>query len=211
MPDTIQTRLMTALKLFLTPFGRIRPPLYWTGMAALAVAGLLVNLAYGMFSQPASPFLPFARAIAFWSGAVLQTPGPGAGVTLEGVTPRFWGGPIAAEISFVFILTSFCLQAKRLHDAGRSAWWPVAFALFQFLAPVALGYLTKTLFKPEDMRSLFFYGGSYVAVCMLLPGLFKLWVGLARSRPEANAHGLQPGPWEIALPDKPAWRRRPKP
>lgn len=208
MPTALQARPMTVLKLFLTPFGRIRPTLYWTGMAVLAVAGLAINVAYGMFSQPPSPFFPFARSIAFWSGAVLHTPGPGAGVMLEGARLRFWGGPIAAEISVVFILTAFCLQAKRLHDAGRSAWWPVAFALFQFLAPVALGYLTKTFFPPTDPKSLFFYGGSYVVVCMLLPGLFKLWIGLMKSRPEPNVHGLQPGRWEVAAPDKPVWRRK---
>jgi uncharacterized membrane protein YhaH (DUF805 family) len=210
MSDTIQARALLVLKLFLTPFGRIRPSLYWTGMAVLAAAGLVVNLGYGMFSQPPSPFFPFARLIAVWSGAALQTPGPGAGLMLEGGRLRFWGGPVAAEITFVFILARFCLQAKRLHDAGRSAWWPVAFALFQFLAPVALGYLTKTLFRPEDLRSLFFYGGGYVAVCMLLPVLFKLWIGLMKSRPEPNLHGPQPGRWQVAMPDQPVWRRRAK-
>jgi uncharacterized membrane protein YhaH (DUF805 family) len=204
MNDTLHRRLLTGLKLFLTPFGRIRPSLYWTGMAALAVAGLAVNFAYGMFSQPVSPFFPFARLIAFWSGAVLQTPGPGAGVLLDGGRLRTWGGPIAAEISAVFLLTSFCLQAKRLHDAGHSAWWPVAFALFQFLAPVGLGFLTKALFPPEDMKSLFFYGGGYVFTCMSLPFFFKLWIGLMKSQPASNPHGPQPARWEVSQPDAPA-------
>lgn len=208
MTETPQAPPMTALKLFLTPFGRIRPSLYWSGMAVLSVAGLLINLAYGMFSQPPSLFFPFAKLIAFWSGAALHTPGPGAGVTLQGAQLRFWGNPLAAEISFVFLLTSFCLQAKRLHDAGRSAWWPIAFALFQFLAPVGLGHLTKALFRPEDIKSLIFYGGGYVFLCMSLPFFFKLWIGLMKSRPEPNAHGPRPERWTVASPDQPIWRRR---
>src|SRR5690349_3185640 len=106
---------LTLLKLYFSPFGRIRPALYWAGLGGLAVGGLLVNLAYGLLLSPVAGF----QAIA------LQAPGPGASIDLgaDGLSAR--GHPAAAVLTAGFVLAAFCVQAKRLHDAGRSAVWPI--------------------------------------------------------------------------------------
>jgi len=209
MTGTGQRRIFLFLRLFLSPFGRIRAPLYWTSLLALGLLGLGVSAAYGMLTLRPGFLSLISVVTAGWSTLLLQTPGPGAGIACSpGEGCHTWGTPLAFEITAVFCFSAFCIQAKRLHDAGRSAIWPIVFGLFEFLAPFGLGLLSNALFKPEDTLGFVFAVGAGMVVGLLVPIVFKLWIGLARSRPEANAHGVQPGPWEIALPDRPAWRRK---
>jgi uncharacterized membrane protein YhaH (DUF805 family) len=207
MNATGQRRIFLFLRLFLSPFGRIRPPLYWTSLLALGLMGMGVSAAYGMLTLRPG-FLSLISVItAGWSTLLLQTPGPGAGVSCSpGLGCHTWGSALAFEITAVFCFSAFCIQAKRLHDSGRSAIWPIVFAVFQVRAPFGLGLLSNLLFKPEDTFGFVFAVGSGMVVGLVLPVIFKLWIGLAKTRPDPNAHGPQPAPWEVALPEKPAWR-----
>lgn len=191
------------LKLFLSPVGRIRPPLYWAALLALAVVGLPITAAFGMLTlAPANPFSRLSVATAAWTTLVLHTPGPGYGLACDSGGCRFWGTPLSGVITAAFCFSAFCIQSKRLHDAGRSAWWVIGFALFQMLAPFGLGYLTKALFRPEDARGFIFVVLSGGFVAMFLPLAFKAWIGFSKSRPEPDKHGPRPGKWDIGSPGR---------
>lgn len=191
-----QGRIFLLLKLFFSPVGRIRPGLYWMGLAALSLAGLAVTAAFGMFTGP-----PYTAAIAAWSTVVLHTPGPGFVVSLTTAGPQTSGTAFSGVIVAAFCVMAFCVQAKRLHDAGQSAWWIVAFAVFQMVSPLGLGLLTRALYRPDDLRGFLFAVGSNLFVGLFLPLVVKLVIGFLPSRPEPNAHGPRPGPREIGLPE----------
>jgi uncharacterized membrane protein YhaH (DUF805 family) len=201
MNETFRRRILLILQLFLSPFGRIRPGPYWLGLLALGLIGMAVTARYGMLSLQPGVFSKISVGTAAWSTLLLQTPGPGAGIACSPEGCRPWGTLIAFEIVAVFCFSAFCLQAKRLHDAGHTALWIIVFALFEFLAPFGLGLLTKAIFRPEDMRGFVFAIGGGMFVGLVIPVVFKLWIGFARSVPGSNEHGAQPGPWDVTRPE----------
>jgi uncharacterized membrane protein YhaH (DUF805 family) len=183
----------TLLKLYFSPVGRIRPSLYWLALAALAALGLGINAIYGIFFN----------GVAAFQAIVVQSPGPGAGTELGADGLSFHGTPLSAVIFGAFVLTAFCVQAKRLHDAGRSAGWLVALAVAEFVFPFAAGWLIFRHFDLGGLRWVVRYTLICAVVGMGGPLAFKLWVGLARSRPEPNAHGPRPEtPLAVATPPR---------
>lgn len=218
MNATLQRRTLLVLQLFLSPFGRIRSGPCWLGLLALSVAALAVSAGFGMLTPPpggfaGKPLAVFNFIIVVWTSVVLHTPGPGLGMACSpGEGCRHFGSMIGMEVALFFCFCAFCLQAKRLHDAGHTALWILVFALFEFLSPFGLGLITKAVFKPEDISGFIFAVGGGVFLNTIPPAIFKLWVGVARHVPAANEHGVEPGPWDLTRPERRAlsmlWRRK---
>ncbi len=90
-------------------------------------------------------------------------------------------GPVGKIIGFATLWPMVCIHARRLHDAGRTAWLilaPAAVTLTQVLVAVTM---PRT---PLD--------GVLTVLTMVVSLGFLLWVGLSLGQPGPNRFGDPP-------------------
>lgn len=105
--------------LLFSPHGRIGRATYIMGwFLSLGMAGIMVILLLGIASLVGIPLTEPASTTHVWWYR------PPFGISL----PLLLLLSIGAGIFWFFMI--FCLDAKRLHDMGQTAWWfPVAFCV----------------------------------------------------------------------------------
>jgi uncharacterized membrane protein YhaH (DUF805 family) len=141
----------------------------------------------------------------FWIGVLIII----AGNLVAGFVPL-----VGLLLSLALIYVGVCVYGKRLHDAGRSAWWhalPWAITLVLAIRGVIAAVTTVwnidlaaatdglesdaglvDVLRLVDLSDLFAMG--LAALGWLVLGwvawlIYTLWVGWAVSVPEDNAHG----------------------
>ena len=90
-------------------------------------------------------------------------------------------GPVGKIVGFASLWPMVCLHAKRLHDAGRSAWLMLAPAAVTLSQVMVAATMPRT---PLD--------GVLTVLTMAVSAGFLLWVGLSPGQPGANHFGEPP-------------------
>lgn len=133
------------------------------------------------------------RRSHFWiSWAILF----GAGFVL-GLIPI-----LGTFISVAMIYPQFAVQAKRLHDMGRTGWWVVApFAanivllivgFFAIIGNVAVNQQGLENEDPAAIMAMFGSIGGIVLLFLVINFGFLLWIGIVDSQPGRNKYGPNP-------------------
>lgn len=141
-------------------------------------------------------FLSFQGRIGrmhFWIAFLVLV---GAGALLQFI-------PIIGQLLGLALLwPQVAIQAKRLHDMGRTAWFalipPVVTVLCGVAAAVTGGATVMAAYRRNDADALATAAGGVglIALFIVLPFLtlvgFLLWIGLSRSQPHDNRYGPPP-------------------
>lgn len=119
-------------------------------------------------------------------------------------------------LSLGLIYVGVCVYGKRLHDAGRSAWWhalPWAISLVLIVRGAIAGFnaiATLAASDPElyayadpwamlesaEFGALFAMGMTalfWFAISWLVWIVYTIWVGASVGNPESNTYGPPPG------------------
>ena len=116
---------------------------------------------------------------AFWIGFAL--------VMVLSVALNLIPGVIGHLLGFVLLWPQVCINAKRLHDMGRTGWLlliPAGVSAACLLLSFVLGSGAEAAPRPQAMAPLVVAG-----LCGLA---FLIWVGLARGTPGPNRFGAKP-------------------
>lgn len=113
--------------------------------------------------------------------------------------------PVLGEIVWIgLIYVGLCVYGRRLHDAGRTAWFhliPWGLSLLMMAAGVMLvggAMIGALLGQPSETATAVLFGGSMLAL-LALAGLsmtvwivYTIWVGVLSGEPAANRYGPPP-------------------
>lgn len=115
-------------------------------------------------------------------------------------------GPVAVAIDALLIWSAIAVTAKRLHDAGLSAWWIgkafLAIVLSTIVLAIALmRVLPDAAFEAGRLGYVIILAGNMLPVFGLC-----LWMHFVKGQAGANPFGPSPGASGFSMPETGTWR-----
>ena len=114
----------------------------------------------------------------FWFGIMV--------IIIASLALRLIPGPIGRLVSLVLLWPQICVNAKRLHDMGRTGWWLVAPILIG-VAGLAIAFVMGSGGGIPPQPAI-----APLAVVALVSLGFLLWLGLTPGQAGANRFGEAP-------------------